>query len=69
MQLFLRALPVLVDGVAWESARQRWRLIEERTRDQAYKLGARSLTTFLTGDPELDAVLFRFSRPMGLGAA
>ncbi|MFI5301706.1 MAG: hypothetical protein ACHREM_26760, partial [Polyangiales bacterium] len=69
MQLVLRALPLLSDGDAWESARLRWRLLEERTREQSYKLGPRSLTTFLTGDPELDAVLFRYRRPMALGAA
>jgi hypothetical protein len=69
MQLVLRALPVLVDGDAWESARQRWRLLEERTREQSYKFGPRTLATFLTGDPEIDAVLLRYRRPQGLGAA
>ncbi len=69
MQLVVRALPVLTDGDAWESARQRWRLIEERTRDQSYRLGPRAVATFLTGDPELDAVLLRYRRPQGLGAA
>ena len=69
MQLVLRALPVLTDGDAWESARHRWRLSEERTRDQSYRLNPPTFSTFVTGDPDLDLVLLRYRRPAGLGAA
>jgi hypothetical protein len=69
MQLVLRALPVLTDGDAWESARHRWRLAEERTRDQAYRLNPPTFSTFITGDPDIDLVLQRYRRPPGLGAA
>lgn len=69
MQLVLRALPVLTDGDAWESARHRWRLAEERTRDQAYRLNPPTFSTFITGDPDIDLVLQRYRRPHGLGAA
>ena len=69
MQLVLRALPVLTDGDAWESARHRWRLSEERTRDQSYRLNPPTFSTFITGDPDIDLVLLRYRRPAGLGAA
>ncbi len=69
MQLALRALPVLTDGEAWEIARHRWRLAEERTREQAYRLNPPTFSTFITGDPEIDLVLLRYRRPQGLGAA
>jgi hypothetical protein len=69
MQLALRALPLLGDLEAWSDARLRWRLLEERTRDQSYKLGAPLFATFITGDPEIDLVLMRYRKPAGLGAA
>ncbi len=69
MQLILRALPLLTNGEAWESARHRWRLAEERTRDQSYRLNPPTFSTFITGDPEIDLVLLRYRRPQGLGAA
>jgi len=68
MQLVVRAMPYLADSAAWSDARQRWRLAEERTRDQAYRLHPPDLTTHLTGDPEIDVVLLRYRRPAGLGA-
>jgi len=46
-----------------------WRLIEERTRDQSYRLGTPPFATFITGDPEIDLVLMRYSRPAGLGSS
>ncbi|ACY13456.1 conserved hypothetical protein [Haliangium ochraceum DSM 14365] len=49
-------------------ARTRWRVIEERTRDQSYKLD-RPIAGTLSGDPDIDAILMRFRRPLGLGAA
>jgi hypothetical protein len=69
MQLVLRALPLLSNEEAWESARRRWRLVEERTRDQSYRLNPATFSTFLTGDPDIDLVLLRYRRPHGLGAA
>lgn len=50
------------------TARHRWRIIEERTRDQSYRLDRMSAGT-LTGDPDIDHILERYRRPMGLGAA
>jgi hypothetical protein len=69
MQLALRALPLLGDLEAWSDARLRWRLLEERTRDQSYRLGTPPFATFITGDPEIDLVLMRYRKPAGLGAA
>jgi len=69
MLLALRSLPLLGDGDSSGEARIRWRLIEERTRDQSYKLDRDSRTAMFTGDPEVDAILARYRRPPGLGAA
>jgi hypothetical protein len=69
MLLVLRALPFLADGDAWADAHHRWRLAEERTRDQSYRLNPPTFSTFLTGDPDIDLVLLRYRRPQGLGAA
>jgi hypothetical protein len=69
MLLVLRSLPLLADGAARSDARDRWRLIEERTRDQSYKLHPLDASTQPTGDPEIDAILLRYRRPLGLGAA
>jgi len=68
MLLVLRWLSPL--GTDDSEARNRWRILEERTRDQSYKLdrvtGAGS--TF-TGDPDIDGIVARYRRPPGLGAA
>jgi hypothetical protein len=69
MLLALRSLPLLGDGDSSDEARSRWRLIEERTRDQSYKLDRDSRTAMFTGDSEVDAILARYRRPPGLGAA
>ena len=69
MLLVLRSLSPLSEEAAFE-ARSRWRIIEERTRDQSYKLSpgaSRSVT--LVGDPEIDALLVPYLRPAALGAA
>ena len=70
MLLVLRSLAPLADDASFE-ARSRWRIIEERTRDQAYKLDPAKGTTAasLTGDPEIDALLALYVRPTPLGAA
>jgi hypothetical protein len=69
MILALRSLPaagnVEVRGDNW----RRPRLIEERTRDQSYRVAPPTNATSLTGEPEVDEVLLRYRRPLGLGAA
>jgi hypothetical protein len=66
--LVLLHLPLLADADATADARNRWRLIEERTRDQSYKLSPLSSRLLVSGDPEVDEILARYRRPMGLGA-
>ena len=69
MMLVLRGLPLLGDVDAAGDARSRWRIIEERTRDQSYKLDRETRPAPLTGDPDVDAILGRYRRPPALGAA
>lgn len=54
-----------------EDAQRRARIIEERTRDQSYKLAAdpRQAVATITGDPEVDIILRSFCRPPAMGAA
>ncbi len=68
MLLVLRWLSPL--GTDDAEARNRWRIIEERTRDQSYKLDrvTGGGSTF-TGDPDIDGIVARYRRPPGLGAA
>jgi hypothetical protein len=67
--LVLRGLHPLADDAAFE-ARIRWRIIEERTRDQSYRLDPnRSGGLSLTGDPEVDLLLLPYVRTSPLGAA
>lgn len=66
--LVMRSLPKLADSGAISDAAMQWRIVEERTRDQSYKL-ARLDRGALTGDPQVDDVLLRYRRPMQLGAA
>jgi hypothetical protein len=68
MLLVLRWLHPL-SGDASHDARNRWRIVEERTRDQSYKLGAISTTATFSGDPEVDTILLRYMRPALMGAA
>jgi hypothetical protein len=68
MLLALRGVPPLGDDAAWD-ARNRWRLVSERTRDQSYQLSPADAFGALTGDPEADRILKRYRRPAGLGAA
>ncbi len=67
--LVLRWLSPLADSDGAEDARNRWRIIEERTRDQSYKLDRVAQTGAFTGDPEIDGILARYRRPPGMGAA
>ncbi len=64
----LRGLDAL-GGDAGFDARNRWRLVEERTRDQSYKLAEPGGTSGPFGDPEIDLALLRYRRPTPLGAA
>jgi hypothetical protein len=67
--LVLRGLAPLADDASFE-ARSRWRIIEERTRDQSYRLdAAKQAARQLTGDPEVDVLLAPYVRPSPLGAA
>ncbi len=67
--LVLGGLHPLADDAAFE-ARSRWRIIEERTRDQSYRLEAtRGGGLMLTGDPEVDQLLSPYARTSRLGAA
>jgi hypothetical protein len=68
MLLVLRQIPKLA-GSESADARNRWRLIEERTRDQSYRLAPLDAAGALTGDPEVDQLLYPYRRPFGLGAA
>jgi hypothetical protein len=71
MLLVLRAMAPLADDASFE-ARSRWRIIEERTRDQSYRLDATkaaAASASLTGDPDVDALLALYVRPAPLGAA
>lgn len=66
--LALRNLPPLADEASVE-ARTRWRVIEERTRDQSYRLEApQQSSAVLTGDPEIDLWLLPYVRPPRMGA-
>ena len=69
MILALRSIPVVADVEAREDNRRRPRLIEERTRDQSYRLAPPVPGATLTGEPEVDDILARYRRPLGLGAA
>ena len=67
--LVLRGLHPLADDAAFE-ARSRWRILEERTRDQSYRLDAnRGGGAWLTGDPEVDSLLTPYVRSFPIGAA
>ncbi len=68
LMLAIRNLDPLGDDASFD-ARSRWRIIEERTRDQAYKLDPLAASTTLTGDPDVDALLAPYVRPSPLGAA
>jgi len=68
-RLVVRDLPLLSDTGRREDAQRRWRLIQEKTRDQSYRLDKLVLTGAFTGDPEIDNVLVQFKRPADLGAA
>lgn len=53
--ILLRGLHPLADDGAFE-ARSCWRIIQERTRDQSYRLAPNRDGLALTGDREVDAL-------------
>ncbi len=66
--LVLRGLQPISDDSAFD-ARNRWRILEERTRDQSYKLDKSGhQVPVLSGDPDVDALLMRYLRPKSMGA-
>jgi hypothetical protein len=67
MMIVLRLLPSLADTDATDEARNRWRVVEERTRDQSYKLNPAQRGSF-TGDPDIDHILLSYRRPAAMGA-
>ncbi len=68
MLLALRGLPPIADVEAREDNRRRPRIVEERTRDQSYRLAPAPTALDLSGEPEVDDILVRYRRPLGLGA-
>lgn len=66
MLMVLRGLPLLSSADS-DDAKNRWRILEERTRDQSYKLNKSSGAGEITGDPEIDGILMRYRRPIALG--
>jgi hypothetical protein len=67
--LVTKLAPPLADDASLE-ARQRAQVIEERTRDQSFKLANPSeRVPFLIGDVEIDALLWPYVRRPAMGAA
>jgi hypothetical protein len=71
MLLVMRLLPPIGDQDAVHDARDRWRVVEQRTREQSIKFAAAAIASGweMSGDPEVDAILTRYRRPLQLGAA
>ena len=69
MLLVMRMAPQLANAPETREARDGWRLVEERTRDQSYKLGRSREEAPLTGDPEVDRLLAPYLAPIQLAAA
>jgi hypothetical protein len=71
--LVMRNLAPLGDVDKRQDAQNAWRLTELRTRDQQIKYGFESnrgaMVGGMTGDPEIDSILTRYTRPIHLGAA
>jgi hypothetical protein len=68
-RLVVREIPLLAETGRREDARQRYRIIQERTREQSYTLDKLAHPGALTGDPDIDDILVQFMRPADLGAA
>jgi hypothetical protein len=68
-RLVVREIPLLADAGRREEVRQRYRILQERTREQSYTLDRLAHPGALTGDPDIDDILAQFMRPADLGAA
>jgi hypothetical protein len=68
-RLVVREIPLLADTGRREDVRQRYRILQERTREQSYTLDRLAHPGALTGDPDIDDILVQFMRPADLGAA
>jgi hypothetical protein len=68
-RLVVREIPPLADTGRREDVRQRYRILQERTREQSYTLDRLAHPGALTGDPAIDDILVQFMRPADLGAA
>jgi hypothetical protein len=68
-RLVVREIPLLADAGGREDARQRYRIVQEKTREQSYTLDKLAHPGALTGDPDIDDILAQFMRPADLGAA
>ena len=68
-RLVARELPRLSETDQRENAQRRFRLVQEKNRDQSYPLDRLHLTDAHTGDPEIVSLLIQFKRPVDLGAA
>ena len=68
-RLVVREIPLLAETGRREDARQRYRIVQERTREQSYTLDKLAHPGALTGDPDIDDILVQFMRPADLGAA
>ncbi len=66
--IVLREMVLFSDVDCREDWRLRWRVTEERTRDQSLSLAQPRSWGGITGDPEIDVILARFRRPPLLGA-
>jgi hypothetical protein len=66
MLLVLRWLSPLSDG---DDARHAWRVTTMRTRDQSVSFASLGQPGPYAGDPDIDRILLRYCRPLGLGAA
>jgi hypothetical protein len=70
MLLALSLLPKVGEGDGGAELRNRWRIVEETTRDQSYRLAPMDANVEpITGDPVVDRLIARYRRPTGLGAA
>lgn len=66
--LAFREVKTLAQVDCRQDSRERWRIVEEKTRDQSYKLAQpRKFGSQITGDAEIDSLLTMFTRPPDLG--
>lgn len=70
--LVIRNAPSLLDADKRQDVLNAWRLTELRTRDQQTKwalpAGRGAAIGAFTGDPEIDTILARYTRPIQLGS-